>query len=221
MHVNLDVNLDVKGQIALRYDSGMKNKAVLVGAILVAIFVATVATIMVVRDERERAGQETQQQLSQVREEREKLDRSKTEAQQQTKSLTDAVDASKQFQQSQREKSDRINRVSIALTTTQQFKIAVAEHHQSTGQWPASNKDVGLPLPESFRNEIVRSVVIEPYGATSRIRARFVDAAAKERELQLIVSLNASTGYTWQCFSPDFPSVNELAAGCSYRATGK
>ena len=209
----------------------MKNRAVLVGAILIVIVVAVLATLLYVRGEREsavlerkaseQARAETQQQLSQVREEREKLDRSKTEAQQQTKSLTEAVDASKQFQQSQREKGDRINRVSIALTTTQQFKIAVAEHHQSTGQWPASNKDVGLPLPESFRNEVVRSVMIEPYGATSRIRARFVDAAAKERELQLIVSLNASTGYTWQCFSPDFPSVNELAAGCSYRAAGK
>lgn len=203
LNVNFDGNLDVKGQIALRYDSKMKNKAGLIGAILVAVIVATLATLVYVRDKRG------------------KLDRSKTEAQHQTKPLTETADtlrASKPLQQSQREKDDRINRVSIALTTTQQFKIAVAEHHQSTGQWPASNKDVGLPPPESFRNEILRSVVIEPHGSTARIRVRFVDAASKERELQQIVSVNASTGYTWQCFTLDFPSLTELAEGCGYRA---
>ena len=181
----------------------MKNKAVLTGAILVAVIVATLAALVYVRDERE------------------KLDRTKTESQHQTKSVPKAGDASKTLEKSQREKAERINRVSIALTTTQQFKIAVAEHHQSTGQWPISNEDVGLPLPDSFRNEILRSVVIEPYAGTARIRVRFVDAKSKERELQQIVSVNASTGYTWQCFSPDFPTLTELAAGCGYRATGK
>ena len=193
LQVHLDVNLDVKGQIALRYDSRMKNKAVLVGAILVAIFVATVATLMVVRDQRENAARERQ-----------------------TGALTNHQ--VRKETQAPPEPGDRIDRILIALTTTQQFKIAVAQHHQSKGRWPASNKDVGLPLPESFRNEVVRSVVIEPYASTARIRMRFVDAAAKERELQLVVSLNASTGYTWQCFTADFPSLNELAAGCSYRA---
>jgi FtsZ-interacting cell division protein ZipA len=207
----------------------MNTKTIVLGVSAIAACVAAFATLSYVRSERdktekareatERARDETKQQLAQVRDEREKLDRAKVEAQQQTKSLTDAVDASKQFEQTQREKGKRANRVSTALVTAQQFKITAAEHFQTTGQWPKSNKELGLPSSESFRSDTLRSVSIEPYANTSRIRIRYMHEDSTEREIHLVGGVNATIGaFTWQCSSPDTPDIAEFAQGCIYRA---
>jgi FtsZ-interacting cell division protein ZipA len=207
----------------------MKTKTLLLIAAVIAFAATLVFSLNFVRSEREKtekareatesARDEAKQQLMQVRDEREKLDRAKGDAQQQTKSLNDAVDASKQFEQAQREKGKRANRISNALAIAQQFKAGAAEHYQVTGHWPKNNKEIGLPSAESFRNETLRSVLIEPYANSARVRIRYLHEDANEREIHLVGNLNAATSaFTWQCSSPDTPDIAEFAQGCVYRA---
>jgi FtsZ-interacting cell division protein ZipA len=206
----------------------MNAKPILLGVGAIAVCVAAFATLSYVRSEREktekaraaaeRVRDETKQQLAQVRDEREKLDRAKVEAQQQTKTLNEAVDASKQFEQAQREKGKRANRVSTALVAAQPFKVTAAEYFQTTGQWPKNNKELGLPSSESFRSETLRSVSIEPYANTSRIRIRYMHEDATEREIHLVGGANTVGAFTWQCSSPDTTDIAEFAQGCVYRA---
>jgi FtsZ-interacting cell division protein ZipA len=206
----------------------MNAKTILLGVSAIAVCIAAFATLSYVRSEREktetarvaaeRARDEAKQQLAQARDEREKLDRANVEAQQQAKTLNEAVDASKQFEQAQREKGKRANRVSTALATAQQFKVTAAEHFQTTGQWPKNNKELGLPSPESFRSETLRSVLIEPHANSSRIRIRYVHEDATEREIHLVGGVNVAGAFTWQCSSPDTADIAEFAQGCVYRA---
>ncbi len=169
------------------------------------------------REAAQRARDETKGQIAQLRDEREKLDSATIEAQRQTQSLTDAVDASKQFERAQIEKGKRGRHLSAALTISQQLKVAVAEHYQSTGRWAKTNKEAGLLPAESFRDEIIRSVSLQPYANAARIQVRYVDDNSTEREIFLIANANAAQTITWQCVSPDMVDISEFTSGCSYR----
>jgi Pilin (bacterial filament) len=206
----------------------VNSKTIVLGLSALAVCLAAFATMSYVRSEREktekareaaeRARDDAKQQLGQVRDEREKLDRAKLDAQQQTKSLNDAVDASKAFEQAQREKGNRINRVTTALTAAQIFKVTAAEHYQVTGQWPKNNEEIGLPSPESYRSQMLRSVSVEPYANTARIRIRYFHEDASVREIHLVGNVSAASVFTWQCSSPDVPEIGEFVQGCAYRA---
>lgn len=56
------------------------------------------------------------------------------------------------------------SQVSGALAAADIVKVAVAEHRQSTGKFPASNKAAGLGAPESLGNDYAGSVEVGPGG---------------------------------------------------------
>jgi hypothetical protein len=169
----------------------------------------------------ERARAETQKQLQVLTDQKAELDRAKDGAAKQAQSLNDAVDASKKSQTEQIEKGKRAKHVYEAIAVTQSLKVAIAEHHQSNLRWPSSNKEAGVPLPESFRTAVIRAAYVEPFEKTARIRVRYLDPSAVEREIQLLASVNEAFVYSWNCVSPDQPDVADVAASCTYRAARK
>jgi hypothetical protein len=169
----------------------------------------------------ERARAETQKQMQVLGDQKAELDRAKDDAAKQVQSLNDAVDASKKSQAEQIEKGKRAKHVYEAIAVTQSLKVAIAEHHQSNLRWPSSNKEAGVPLPESFRSAVIRAAYVEPFEKTARIRVRYLDPSAVEREIQLLASVNEAFVYSWRCVSPDQPDVADVAASCTYRATKK
>jgi Tfp pilus assembly protein PilE len=56
------------------------------------------------------------------------------------------------------------SQVGGALAAADAVKVAVAEHRQSTGKFPASNKAAGLGAPESLGNDYAGSVEVGPGG---------------------------------------------------------
>jgi Pilin (bacterial filament) len=207
----------------------MNRKAMFfITAIVLLLLVAAFVIFTQVREDRvkaeqareaaERARDDAKGQLAQVRDERERLDSAKLDAQRQAQSLNEAVDASKQFERAQMEKGKRGQHIAAALAASQQFKVVAAEHHQSTGQWPKNNKEVGLPAPESFRSDILLSAALETHLDTSKVRVRYRDDQAQQKELHLIASVNAAGAFSWQCISPDTQDITEFAPSCKYRA---
>jgi Pilin (bacterial filament) len=206
----------------------MNRNTLLIAAAVIVLCSAAFIMFTTVRQDRvkaeqareaaERARDDAKGQLAQVRDEREKLDSVKIDAQRQTQSLNEAVDASKQFERAQIEKGKRGQHIAAALAASQQFKVVAAEHHQSTGQWPKNNKEVGLPAPESFRSDVLLSATLEPHIETTKIRLRYLDNQAQAKELHLIASVNPSGAFSWQCISPDIQSIAEFAPSCKYRA---
>jgi Pilin (bacterial filament) len=204
----------------------MKHAVALALAALVAI-AAFVFGAMYLHDERaaitaervatERARDEAKQHLEQVRSEKASLDTATSQAAQQASSLNAAVEASQRADRARAERTKRAGRIANALAAAQLAKVATAEHYQSSLQWPTHNQEAGLPPPESFRNDVVRSITVEKHASTTRIRVRYVEEGG-ERELQLLASVNQAFAFSWQCISNDTPDIQELASGCSYRA---
>jgi hypothetical protein len=169
----------------------------------------------------ERARAETQKQLQVLTDQKAELDRAKDGAAKQAQSLNDAVDASKKSQAEQIEKGKRARHVYEAIAVSQSLKVAMAEHHQSNGKWPTSNKEAGVPAPESFRTAVIRAAYVEPFEKTARIRVRYLDPSAVEREIQLLASVNEAFVYSWNCVSSDQADIAEFASSCTYRAGKK
>jgi hypothetical protein len=168
-----------------------------------------------------RAREESQKQMQVLSDQKSALDRAKDDAAKQAQSLNDAVDASKKSQAEQIEKGKRAKHLFEAIAATQSIKVAVAEHYQSSVQWPASNKEVGIANPESFRTEVIRTALVEPFEKTARIRVRYVDPSAAEREIHLIASVNDAQNVSWQCVSPDQTDIANFASSCVYRVVKK
>ncbi len=143
------------------------------------------------------------------------------EAQRITQSRNNAVDASKQYQQQLSERSKRGKALSEALIAAQEVKTASAEYFQSEGRWPANHAAVGMPPPESDKNETLRSVSIEPFGQSIRIRIKFIGQAPApglEQQLHFIASASGGAGrISWSCVSPDIKDIADLLPNCKYQ----
>ncbi len=163
--------------------------------------------------------EETQQRLDRLSQEKDAIERTMADAKKQTGVLNEAVDASKDYERSQIEKGKRVRRIVAAVAAAQPIKVAVAEHYQSTGQWPKNNQDARLPAPDSFRDEVLRSVSVQPHPSAALIRVQFIDDAAVARQISLIANADAANqAVKWACTSPDIPDIGEIAPGCSFRA---
>jgi Pilin (bacterial filament) len=205
----------------------MKRPVVIAILALVA-FAAFVFAARYLRNERaaiasdraavELARDDAKQRIDELRNETAIIERAVSDARQQTSALNQAVEASQRADRARTDQGKRANRIATALAAAQAVKLATAEQYQSSMQWPATNKEIGLPPPESFRTEVLRSVNVEKHASGSRIRVRYVDEGVVERELFLVASVDAAFAIHWQCVSADTPDIREIASGCSYRA---
>jgi signal transduction histidine kinase len=153
--------------------------------------------------------------LNKLRQSKSDSDDATTRGAEQTRILNEAVDNAKRFQNDQREAALRAKRFSDGIVLAQAAKVSIAEFVQSEGRWPANNQEAGLPSPDSFRNDSVSAVRVEPYAKAARIRVEFNGGGER---IDLIGSANGAGQVSWQCVSPNIADIQKLFASCLHRA---
>lgn len=166
----------------------------------------------------DRSADEAKQQVSALAQEKISAEKNAAEAKQQTTALNAAVDASKQYQQQQTTLSNRVRPLSEAFMAAQQVKFAAAEFFQSEGKWPTFNKEVGLPVADSFQTETIRSVALELAAKGARIRVKFKNESGTEQQLLMLASLSGAGQVSWSCISPDVKDIHDILPSCRYQA---
>jgi len=94
-------------------------------------------------------------------------------------------------------------------------KTAVAEFYASRGDWPTKNEDAGLPAPDAYRGESLRSLVIAGPTITLTYDARSGVDGGK------IILTGAATpdlamGINWTCASPNIADIAAIFPFCKY-----
>jgi hypothetical protein len=141
------------------------------------------------------------------------LDESTQQARDQTQALNDAVKNSEQYQQAQKTQSRRVTLLMNGLNAMNSVKVAVAESYMTYLKWPQSNKEAGVPEPESFKTESVVSINVQPGG---KIRLRVINPEGRPERLWLNGSVNAAMQVLWKCTTEDIPDIAQLIPVCVY-----
>jgi len=144
---------------------------------------------------------------------RQALDQSMQQARDQTQALNDAVKNSEEAQKEQAARSKRAGILANGLNATNSVKLAMAESYMTYLKWPDSNKEAGVPAPESFKAGSVVSVTVQP---KAKIRLLLLNPEGKQEQLWLTGSVNEAMQVLWKCTTEDIVDIAQLIPACSY-----
>ena len=101
------------------------------------------------------------------------------------------------------------------FATASALKVGVTEYFMTQGRWPENNAAVGLPAPEQYRGDALRSATVLPAGV---IELRFVRPGAPgSASVRLVADAeNSAMGVRWRCESPDYAEIGRVLAACTY-----
>jgi hypothetical protein len=94
-------------------------------------------------------------------------------------------------------------------------KTAVAEFYASRGDWPAKNEDAGLPIPDAYRGESLRSLRVDGPAITLTFDAR---SGVDDGKIILTgeATPNLAMGISWVCISPNIADIAAIFPPCKY-----
>jgi hypothetical protein len=96
------------------------------------------------------------------------------------------------------------------------IKIAVAEFYANRGKMPQDNAEAGLPAPDEYRGQTLRSATVNSDGS---IDFEFDENSGKDGgRVRLVADLAHANamGVQWHCESPDYPDVASAVPNCAY-----
>jgi hypothetical protein len=95
-------------------------------------------------------------------------------------------------------------------------KTALAEYYANRGNWPAKNEDAGLPAPDTYRGESLRSLEVNGQVMVLTFDARSGVAGGKII-LTGEATPNLAMGLNWICVSPNITDIATIFPICKYR----
>ena len=96
------------------------------------------------------------------------------------------------------------------------IKTAVAEFYVSMGKMPKDNAEAGLPAPDEYRGQTLRSATVNPDGS---IDFEFDETSGKDGgHIRLVADLAHANamGVQWRCESADYPDVASAIPNCAH-----
>jgi len=95
------------------------------------------------------------------------------------------------------------------------IRTAVAEFYVSMGKMPKDNAEAGLPTPDEYRGQTLRSATVNPDGS---IDFEFDENSGKDGgHVRLVADLtHPAMGVQWHCESADYADVARAIPNCAY-----
>jgi len=96
------------------------------------------------------------------------------------------------------------------------MKTAVAEYYVSMGKMPKDNAEAGLPAPDEYRGQTLRSATVSPDGS---IDFEFDENSGKDGgHVRLVADLAhvGAMGVQWHCESADYSDIANALPNCAY-----
>ncbi|MGJ8662734.1 MAG: pilin [Marinicella sp.] len=171
-----------------------------------------------------------QDQLAATAKQSELIDQQLQESQKQSKAIDQQIStldnvvedlAMKQLQEEQmkaenaalQERALRASYRASGLQTASMIKMHVAEYYMMEGRFPDTNRKLGLPRPNSYANDWVKSITVSKggritlvYTAKSGMDGGTIVLSPRERNHELV----------WQCTSRDFEDIQDTLPTCFF-----
>jgi hypothetical protein len=95
-------------------------------------------------------------------------------------------------------------------------KTAVTEFYANRGNWATKNEEAGLPAPDTYRGESLRSLVVDGPTITLTFDARSGVDGGKVI-LTGEATPNLAMGFNWTCVSPNITDIATIFPTCKYK----
>ena len=94
-------------------------------------------------------------------------------------------------------------------------KVAVSEYYVSLGKMPRSNAEAGLPEPNEYRGQTLKSVSIAGDGFDLVFDA---NSGHDNGRIRLVADLSHANamGVQWRCETSDYPNIARALPTCIY-----
>jgi hypothetical protein len=94
-------------------------------------------------------------------------------------------------------------------------KVAVAEYYASLGKMPQSNAEAGLPAPDEYRGQTLKSVSVAADGIDFVFDA---NSGHDDGRIRLVADLSHANamGVQWRCETSDYPQIARAISACIY-----
>ena len=94
-------------------------------------------------------------------------------------------------------------------------KVAVAEYYVSLGKMPQSNAEAGLPAPNEYRGQTLKSVSVAADGIDFVFDA---NSGHDDGRIRLVADLSHANamGVQWRCETSDYPQIARVLSACTY-----
>lgn len=115
----------------------------------------------------------------------------------------------REIQAAEAEKMGETAQAAEGLMRASSFKVMVAEHYMSMGEWPRSLADLAQGQPTDHAGGSVASIDIEPNGV---IAIAFTDEAAEGAMLRLKPTAKPSGMIDWTCTATNYPAAERIPA---------
>ncbi|MDQ2077075.1 pilin [Marinimicrobium sp. ABcell2] len=100
----------------------------------------------------------------------------------------------------------------IQASATVRTEISV--YYMERGQFPASNRELGLPEPGKFSGHPLTALEVSEGGVMTLTYGE--RSGVKNGVVQLIPAWSPHQGILWQCVTPSYPGLLEAAPDCEY-----
>lgn len=115
----------------------------------------------------------------------------------------------REIQAAEAEKMGETAQAAEGLMRAGNFKVMVAEHYMSNGDWPRSLAELGQGRPGDHAGGPVAWIDIEPRGV---IAIAFTDEVADGAMLRLTPTAKPSGMIDWTCSARNYPAAERLPA---------
>ncbi len=95
-------------------------------------------------------------------------------------------------------------------------RVAIAEYYMSNGRMPASNAEAGLPEPETYKGQALRSMTVAPDG--SMVLEFDAASGVEGGRIEWHPDLTGieSMGMQWHCSTHDYAQIARALPNCEY-----
>jgi uncharacterized protein HemX len=114
----------------------------------------------------------------------------------------------------QKAEASRKAAVTDALARANEVQSKVLQYYFKNKEFPSSNEQAGIPRPESFQMESLKSITI---GKDGRINLLLNSQSGIDNgAIVLVPTMDIASGKLWRCETASYPDISQYCPECVF-----
>jgi hypothetical protein len=118
------------------------------------------------------------------------------------------------YYQKQKAEATRAAAVSDALALANEVQSKVLQYYFKNKEFPSSNAQAGVPRPESFQMNALKSITVEKGGTINLLLNS--QSGVDNGTITLVPTMDIVSGKLWQCKTASFPEISKCCPECMF-----
>ncbi|MBN2254686.1 MAG: pilin [Deltaproteobacteria bacterium] len=118
------------------------------------------------------------------------------------------------YYQKQKTEAARKAALTDALARANEVQSKVLQYYFKNKEFPSNNVQAGVPRPESFQMNALKSITIEKGGSINLLFNS--QSGVDNGTIVLVPTMDIASGKLWQCKTASFPEISKSCPECVF-----